>query len=258
MIHEAPSEEEIRKFYRETLKPVLGKFEKLRIRLAYSSVVIFPLAVAAVGALIYRSDDRFVGTIKWVLLSPIVFLAVATVCTLVFMIFDRGFDQAFDSLKGKAFRWEFKGEVIAKICEFVDPGFTYEPKGYVEEAEYMGCGIFEPPKLRYSGEDLIEGFVGDTRIRFCEVLAISYRDEGNFNGLFFVADFNRRFSGTTVVLPDLFERSLGRIGRKFQNLRKRWGELIHMEDPEFEELFGVKVVEELNLDNRIWGRMGVD
>jgi hypothetical protein len=60
-----------------------------------------------------------------------------------------------------------------------------------------------------------------------------------FKGLFFIADFNKHFSGRTVVLPDTAERFFGRFGQTLQNMNLTRAELIKLEDPEFERQFVV-------------------
>ena len=60
-----------------------------------------------------------------------------------------------------------------------------------------------------------------------------------FKGLFFRARFNKNFKGRTVVLPDIAERFLGMVGRTIQSWHQGRGELIQLEDPEFERFFAV-------------------
>ena len=60
-----------------------------------------------------------------------------------------------------------------------------------------------------------------------------------FKGLFFIGDFNKHFSGKTVVLPDTAERLFGLLGKTLQSVFKHSGELIKLEDPEFEKHFVV-------------------
>ena len=54
-----------------------------------------------------------------------------------------------------------------------------------------------------------------------------------------MADFNKHIRGETVVLPDTAERLFGRLGKKLQALNKPRGQLINLEDPEFEKNFAV-------------------
>ena len=57
--------------------------------------------------------------------------------------------------------------------------------------------------------------------------------------IFFIADFHKHFSGKTVVLPDTAEKLFGQIGTMLQSLNKFRGQLVKLEDPEFEKLFAV-------------------
>jgi hypothetical protein len=60
-----------------------------------------------------------------------------------------------------------------------------------------------------------------------------------FSGLFVVADFPRRATGATYVLPDRAERWFGDAGRLVQELDRRRGSIVRLEDPEFESMFKV-------------------
>jgi len=60
-----------------------------------------------------------------------------------------------------------------------------------------------------------------------------------FKGVFFVADFNKHFKTHTLVLPDTAEKLLGKIGQSLQAMSGSRGELIKLEDPEFEKEFCV-------------------
>jgi Protein of unknown function (DUF3137) len=60
-----------------------------------------------------------------------------------------------------------------------------------------------------------------------------------FKGLFFVGDFNKHFQGQTIVVPDYAERYLGNLAQDLQALNQQRGQLVRLEDPEFEKLFAV-------------------
>jgi Protein of unknown function (DUF3137) len=60
-----------------------------------------------------------------------------------------------------------------------------------------------------------------------------------FKGLFFVGDFNKYFQGQTLVVPDHTERYLGSLAQDLQALNTQRGQLVKLEDPEFEKLFAV-------------------
>ncbi len=66
-----------------------------------------------------------------------------------------------------------------------------------------------------------------------------------FKGLFFTADFNKHFNGETIIDQDNMERMFGGLGRKFQQWNgSRDGDLIRMENPEFEKRFAVYSTDE--------------
>ncbi|MBN1639373.1 MAG: DUF3137 domain-containing protein [Ignavibacteriales bacterium] len=61
----------------------------------------------------------------------------------------------------------------------------------------------------------------------------------SFQGLFMMADFNKRISGTTVIIPDKYEKKFGFLAKAFQKLSSKKGELVYLENPEFEKKFVV-------------------
>ena len=146
---------------------------------------------------------------------------------------------------------QFKARVIRRIIEFIDPGLTYLADGHVSRETFHSSRIFERYPDRLRGDDLVSGRVGRTDIEFSEVHA-QYKTETTgskgrkrkkyhtiFKGLFFSAGFNKEFRGKTVVLPDTAERLFGGIGGFFQSLNKSRGELVKLENPEFEKYFVV-------------------
>jgi type IV secretory pathway VirB2 component (pilin) len=145
----------------------------------------------------------------------------------------------------------FKVRVIKKIVEFVDPALTYWPYGHISAVQFNSSRIFERYPDRMTGGDLVQGEVGLTRIEFSEVHAEQRSETTDnrgrhrasystvFKGLFFLADFNKKFYGKTVVLPDTAERLLGGIGSFLQSMNRSRGELVKIEDPEFERYFVV-------------------
>ena len=152
----------------------------------------------------------------------------------------------------KSYSSDFKNKVIENIIQFIDPNLTYAPTEKIGYDEYQASKIFRTEVDRYEGEDLIYGKIGETELRFSELHAQYKREskdnEGRkktdwytiFKGIFFIADFNKSFRKETYVLPDLAEAAFGGfVGNMFQSWNKTRGELIKMEDPEFEKHFVV-------------------
>jgi hypothetical protein len=158
----------------------------------------------------------------------------------------------------KGYKDEFKTSVIAKIINAIEPGLAYDQNGMVPKAEFVASHLFAESPDDYSGDDLISGMVGRTTIQCSEIwvnkveivrVSTGSTSSGSqrtrkkhhpiFNGLFFVADFNKSFNGITLVLPDKAQKLLGGWGQALQKLNVQNGELIKLEDPEFEKLFVV-------------------
>lgn len=150
----------------------------------------------------------------------------------------------------KEYRLNFKTKIIAKISGFVDESLTYLPEGSVSRDEFVKSAIFQKSCNSFKGEDHIQGKMGKTAIEFSEVVARHKTTTGTgsnrktnyvtiFKGIFFVADFNKHFKTRTLVLPDTAEKLLGKLGQKLQSMSFTRGELIKLEDPEFEKEFCV-------------------
>ena len=154
------------------------------------------------------------------------------------------------SISSKKYRLNFKTKIIAKITGFVDESLTYSPEGSVSKSEFIKSAIFQHSCDSYKGEDHIQGKIDKTAIEFSEIVAKYKTTTGTgskrkehyttyFKGIFFVADFNKHFKTHTLVLPDTAEKLLGKIGQSLQSMNRTRGELIKLEDPEFEKEFCV-------------------
>ncbi|MBA4746829.1 MAG: DUF3137 domain-containing protein [Muricauda sp.] len=60
-----------------------------------------------------------------------------------------------------------------------------------------------------------------------------------FTGMFATMDFNKKFNGTTVVLPDQYEKRIGYMAKTLQSMNLGRDQLVNMEDTEFENEFVV-------------------
>jgi hypothetical protein len=146
----------------------------------------------------------------------------------------------------------FKNTVILKIIKFMDNNLEYFPEKCIPQSSYMSSEIFKTTPDRYAGDDLVTGTIGETKLIFSE-LHSEYKTESRsssgststtwhtiFKGIFFIADFNKKFKGRTFVLPDVAQRMFGNIiGNLFQSWNKFRGQLVKMEDVDFEKLFVV-------------------
>lgn len=156
-----------------------------------------------------------------------------------------------------AYKADYKNKIISEIIKFVDPSLAYNPQSGIARSKYMMSGIFTRAPDRFHSEDHIYGVMGKTQIEFSE-LHSEYKTETTdknghkreqwhtiFKGIFIIADFNKEFKGRTVVLPDFAEKFLGFIGQKLQSWNFTRDQLIKLEDPEFEKLFVVYGIDQI-------------
>ena len=141
----------------------------------------------------------------------------------------------------------FKQEAIPELLRTALPGFWYAGSRCVSESEFNNSGLFMRPD-RYNGKDYFEGTHGQTSLHFSlvhaeeryETTTTDTDSDGHtttqteehwrdiFKGLFFAADFNKHFNGSTLVRA-------GKAGI-FSGL---FGNLVKLEDPRFSQHFKV-------------------
>jgi hypothetical protein len=181
----------------------------------------------------------------------VIFLLMFLILSAIFTFFPRHVKYY------RGYNEGFKETIIPKIIAFIDKRLRYDKAGMVSRQEFMDSHLFTDKPDDYHGDDLVSGTLGQTAIRFSEIHAkrVEIVRQGSsssstnrktkknytpiFNGLFFVADFNKAFKGTTIVLPDTAQKLFGDLGQVLQALNVQNGQLIKLEDPEFEKLFVV-------------------
>jgi hypothetical protein len=144
----------------------------------------------------------------------------------------------------------FKSEIVTEIVRQINPEWRYVYNSGISQQNYTLSGLFPHHYDRYNAEDFVTGQIEKTDFEFSELHTqykqVTYGSKGRrqehwvtiFKGLFLHADFNKNFSEITYVLPDTAERLLGKFGQSLQKLSGR-GELVKLENPEFEKLFVV-------------------
>jgi hypothetical protein len=98
----------------------------------------------------------------------------------------------------------FKEDIIRPILSFIAPTLTYYPNDYIAAAKFRSSQLTQSSFNSYSGDDLVTGEIDGVPIEFCELNVASKDDEGDsstlFHGLFFIADFNKEFTGTVFLV----------------------------------------------------------
>lgn len=223
--------EDLGKYYKEMLLPALEIFEERRKkvlkRIIILFIIIFSLYLLILFLILYfKLDKDIIG-----------FFSFGSVAVLIM-----GYKFITRKYVGK-----FKTIIIKNLVGFIDENLEYYKDRHISQADFVNSRIFRRHPDRTRGDDYVRGKIGKTEIEFSELLA-EYKtknSKGNehwhpiFKGLFFIGDFNKHFKGMTVILPDTAERLFGQLGSFFQSLNAGRGQLIKLEDPEFEKMFVV-------------------
>jgi hypothetical protein len=147
----------------------------------------------------------------------------------------------------------YKTVVAPEIVRLVDERLSYDRYQGLQ-SYYIASDLYPQQIDSYICEDTLSGKLGKTWCAFGEMrtsFTTSYAINGSkqvrtvFQGIFFVAEFNRHLSHETILLPDTLEFSLGSLGRGLQKLNgNQDGKLIRLENPQFEPYFVVYSTDE--------------
>ncbi len=181
------------------------------------------------------------------------------------------------------YRKSFKEEMVGGLIPYFDEKLEYEPFDGVEQEKVNDPPIFPLEAKTFHGEDHITGTYQDVEIELSEILfshgqthdmgSISFSQEqkdrmpvmkryamdrqvaektADYIGLFFIADFHKEFSFTTVMRPNEFEWRLPEWGGdrrdRFmggeERVPEQYNPTARLEDPE-----GGTELQEVNLDD---------
>jgi len=197
--------ESLQQFYQQEIVPglttleAMRKAQLLRVRFMWIATVI----------------SLFVGFITMMAPLILVFLLISLLLYFYFFGVKRNRPD---------FKSEYKKVVIGKLTKFVTPELIFTPNLFITQSKYNSSKIFLSNPDIYQGEDLVAGKIDKTQVEFCELHTQDRQTDHKgrttyvtiFKGLFFIADFNKHFSGQTYVLSDFGERFLGAFGKMIQ------------------------------------------
>jgi hypothetical protein len=149
----------------------------------------------------------------------------------------------------QGYKRAFKQFAIPYIVKAFGKDIHYTPTGSIGLNEFVDSDLFNDDIDRFEGSNLVMGKVGQTQFKASEVHAQKAQRSKNgdayltlFKGIFFTANFYKGFRGATFVLPDSFLAKPGSVFQPLQRLIGHYhsrGELLSLEDPEFERFFAV-------------------
>lgn len=218
------------KFYRKELKNSIGELELLRKKRSKKLqliLVTFILALLLVLGTVYADFINSDFKIFIILGAIITFLAITTV-----------FIHKINELH---YTQRFKADIIRPIIHFISEDLVYKPNNKISEKDFKKSRIFLQKYSIYEGDDFVVGKIDKTKFHFSELDVKRENNDKNrtkstvFKGLFFIADFNKDFKGSTVLISN------NRLGG-FIFFKKLYGvsrreKFVKLEDPTFSKLF---------------------
>jgi ABC-type multidrug transport system fused ATPase/permease subunit len=226
------SHENLKQLYDSELKTSIAGIESKRKGVLRSFLIMFVLILSVFLSFLFISQQFYLNVIV-----GFIFIIAAIV------FFVKG---AYRYLK---FRSEYKSSVVKKVIQFINPKYIYDANKHISLNDFKMSKLGSDMVNKAIGDDYVCGKIDKTVFEFSELVAQNeYEttdDDGKkvkqvntlFNGLFFLADFNKYIQGETFVMPDKAERLLGKLGQSLQRSSK--GELVKLENQEFEKYFAV-------------------
>lgn len=226
------SHENLKQLYETELKTSIAGIDSKRKAVLKSFAVMFLLIIILLPSFVLIPTKLYLNVIVGitVIIAAIVFFARSAVLYM-------------------KFRQEYKTAVVKKVVQFINPKYIYDANKHISLNDFMMSKLGSKKINKTVGDDYVCGKIDKTVFEFSELIAqYEWEDtdqdgkkvmrvEDHFNGLFFLADFNKHIQGETFVMPDTVERLLGKFGQSIQKSSK--GELVKLENPEFEKLFAV-------------------
>jgi hypothetical protein len=241
-----PTQEEFQAFYKSHLEPKLIAFEKQRKnivgKLTFILFVYGILMTFAVLAMITLFMTTNENCPFWLSTSALVLTIIGMIALTLEVI------RFYGRIKSP-YKSPFKKEIISPIVTFIDENLSYDPEKKIPVKEFQASQLFKRDyghKVdRWIGDDLVEGTLNNTAMRFSEVHAQEEKTdkEGKtyydtvFKGLFFVFNYNLNFKGVTLVLPNK-QNFLSKVFAKMFFWKQTKGrELVKLGDPELDSEF---------------------
>ena len=228
------------------LDPTLKDLERLRLKALATRRKALGIALLCGGIGIAAA----LVVMGYVSGSPFAGILIAVISLIVALVI-------YHAVHGKAcesYLIAFKQRAFTAATKITAPGVEYYPDLAVKRDLFERSGLFNSRIDRYHGEDCFSGKVGETEIHLSELHVqrkeTSRDSKGRsktrwvtvFRGIYLIADFHKYFRGWVLIEPDIAEATFGWLGRKLQGLS---GDLVRLENPEFERVFKVRSKDEL-------------
>lgn len=138
----------------------------------------------------------------------------------------------------------YKSIVVRRIVAALGQGLTYSPESSFTKSDFLAMDLFNQRCEKWHSEDEVGGRKDKVTYSLHEAKAT--REEGSgknrrtitiFRGLIVRLDFNKNFTGHTVVIPDREGKILGGLFGESESRGRK--EIVRLENAGFENIFSV-------------------
>lgn len=148
-----------------------------------------------------------------------------------------------------SYRWrsvtrDYKRLLVTAVVDAMGNGMTYSPVSRFTRQDFLDMDLFQKRVERWTAEDEVTGRKNAVAYSILEGKATRTEGSGKsrhtvtiFRGSIVRLDFNKYFSGHTVVVPDHESKILGGLFGEASSRHRK--ELCRLENPTFESRFSV-------------------
>lgn len=245
------NETEFKHFYETTLSGELKELEIKRLKIAgkIRTLLIFELIIfiAVLVYVIWFRPDKTSSVSGPDLTGIFLIIGSLVILGIIFVLASNGLSRSFRKM--------YKENIIAQLVGRISKDLAYFRNDKIEYNEFKASRIYNMNIARYKGRDLVTGKLNDISYRFSwlEVHGRTMPDQKKkseifriFQGVFFVADFQKQFITHVLIYPDIAKGlRFGSLARFLQKVVM--AERIEMNDPEFDNKFAVYGEDEENV-----------
>ncbi|MCC5945945.1 MAG: DUF3137 domain-containing protein [Bernardetiaceae bacterium] len=224
--------EEFEEFKSQELSEALASLEKRRKSMVTAQIAIISMALFFVVIIFLMAFFQIIP--YW--LSWLLFIPISVLAGLGFRYF-----QNTESLEA-----DFKVLVVSEIVSFVNPKTAYDPDDFIIFDIFEESRLFAYQPDHYSGDDMVQGYVGTIPFQFSE-LDVRHvfgedkdqRSEIIFKGIFCAATLHISFKTPILILPNKLSKHFGILGEEMQRYNPNLGEFVTIRFPGFNDEFVV-------------------
>jgi hypothetical protein len=179
---------EFNRYYDQNIFSHISVLDKLRVKASFRKfLVIAALCLITIGVGFFAYYVNIYPVVKW----AIVIFYLGSVGAIYKY-------EVKDSIR--KYEDQFSGDLMAGMVHFISPSFTYDADKYIPEAGFCLSEIYGENSDLYNASDYVEGYVGATHLKFCQVHA--RMDRADFRGIFIMAGFSPEVDHPIIIITN--------------------------------------------------------